>query len=107
VYKDANNITKTSNHDVELVEFKYPVISQVYLDPVIIYMEKSFNRGSFSISSIFSIVRVYKILCGEDQVGNYSQTRVTDLFWSFIKDNERTKLLDQLLDWLHWHFPIT
>jgi hypothetical protein len=43
VHKDANNITTTSNHDVELVEFKYPVIIQVYLDPVAIYMEKSFN----------------------------------------------------------------
>jgi hypothetical protein len=42
VHEDANNITTTSNHEVELVKFEYPVIGQVYLDPVAIYMEKLF-----------------------------------------------------------------
>jgi hypothetical protein len=42
VHEDAKSITTTSNHEVELVKFEYPVIGQVYLDPVAIYMEKLF-----------------------------------------------------------------
>jgi hypothetical protein len=53
------------------------------------------------------MVQIYQILCKEKQVGNYSQARVTDLFLSFITDSGRTEPLDQLLDWLHWHFSIT
>jgi hypothetical protein len=37
VHEDANGITTTSNHEVELVKFEYPVIGQVYLDRVDIY----------------------------------------------------------------------
>jgi hypothetical protein len=33
VHEDANSITTTSNHEVELVKFEYPVIGQFYLDP--------------------------------------------------------------------------
>jgi hypothetical protein len=33
VHEDANSITTTSNHEVELVKFEYQVIGQVYLDP--------------------------------------------------------------------------
>ena len=64
-------------------------MGQAYIDPVNTYMEKFFNTISFSISSIFPIVQVYQILCGEDQARNYSQARVTYLFMSFIKDNGR------------------
>jgi hypothetical protein len=42
VHEDVNNTTTTSNHEVELVKFEYPVMGQVYLDPVAIYMEKLF-----------------------------------------------------------------
>jgi hypothetical protein len=31
VHEDANSITTTSNHEIELVKFEYPVIGQVYL----------------------------------------------------------------------------
>jgi hypothetical protein len=33
VHEDANNITTTSNHEVELVEFEHQEIGQVYHDP--------------------------------------------------------------------------
>ena len=82
-------------------------MGQTYIDPVAAYMEKFFNTGYFSIASVLSIVRVYQNLCKGKQGGNYSQAQVIDLFFSFITDSERTEPLNQLLDWLHWHFSIT
>jgi hypothetical protein len=60
VHKDANNITTTSNHDVELVEFKYPVISQVYLDLVAIYMENLSIQDPFPFIVFFLLFRFIK-----------------------------------------------
>jgi hypothetical protein len=40
VHEDANSITTTSNHEVELVKFEYPVIGHVYYDPIVVYMEE-------------------------------------------------------------------
>jgi hypothetical protein len=88
--EDTEGIGGKPTHDVELFEVENQRMDQAYIDPVNSYMEKFFNTGSFSISSIFPIVQVYQISCREDQVGNYSQARVTDLFMSFIKDNGRT-----------------
>jgi hypothetical protein len=107
VLKDTEGIGEKSSLDAELFEVENQKMGQTYIDPVNTYMEKFFNTGYFSIASVFPIVQVYQILCKEKQVGNYSQARVTDLFLSFITDSERTEPLDQLLDWLHWHFSIT
>jgi hypothetical protein len=71
--EDTEGIGEKSSHDVELFEVENQRMGQAYIDPVNTYMEKFFNTGSFSISSIFPIVQVYQILCGEDQAGNYSQ----------------------------------
>jgi hypothetical protein len=70
-------------------------------------MEKFFNTGYFSVADVFPIVWVDQILCKGKHGGSYSQARVTDLFLSLITDSERTEPLNQLLDWLHWHFSIT
>jgi hypothetical protein len=107
VLKDTECIGEKSSLDAELFEVENQKMGQTYIDPVNTYMEKFFNTGYFSIASVFPIVRVYQILCKGKQVGNYSQARVTDLFLSFITDSERTEPLNQLLDWLHWHFSIT
>jgi hypothetical protein len=107
VLKDTECIGEKSSLDAELFEVENQKMGQTYIDPVNTYMEKFFNTGYFSIASVFPIVRVYQNLCKGKQVGNYSQARVTDLFLSFITDSERTEPLNQLLDWLHWHFSIT
>jgi hypothetical protein len=82
-------------------------MGQTYIDPVAAYMEKLFNTRYFSVADVFPIVWVDQILCKGKQGGSYSQALVTDSFLSFITDGERTKPLNQLLDWLHWHFSIT
>jgi hypothetical protein len=107
VLKDTECIGEKSSLDAELFEVENQKMGQTYIDPVNTYMDKFFNTGYFSIASVFPVVRVYQILCKGKQVGNYSQARVTDLFLSFITDSERTEPLNQLLDWLHWHFSIT
>jgi hypothetical protein len=60
VHEDANSITMTSNHEVELVKFEYPIIGEVYLDPMDIYMEKLFIREPQCIPSISIICHVYQ-----------------------------------------------
>ena len=107
VLKDTECIGEKSSLDAELFEVENQKMGQTYIDPVNTYMDKKFNTGYFSIASVFPIVRVYQILCKGKQVGNYSQARVIDLFLSFIIDSERIEPLNQLLDWLHWHFSIT
>jgi hypothetical protein len=107
VLKDTKCIGEKSSLDAELFEFENQKMGQTYMDHVNTYMEKFFNIGYFSIASVFRIVWVYQILCKGKQVGNYFQARVTDLFLSFITDSERIEPLNQLLDWLHWHFSIT
>jgi hypothetical protein len=82
-------------------------MGQTYTDPVAAYMERFFNTRYFSVDDVFPIIWVDQILCKVKHVGSYSQARVTDLFLSLITDSERTEPLNQLLDWLHWHFAIT
>jgi hypothetical protein len=107
VLKDTECIAEKSSLDAELFEVENQKMGQTYTDPVATYMEKFFNTGYFSVADVFPIVWVDQILCKGKQGGNYSQARVTDLFLSFITDSERTEPLNQLLDWLHWHFSIT
>jgi hypothetical protein len=106
VHEDANNITTTSNHEVELVKFEYPVIGQVYLDPVAIYMEKLFITGPQCIPSIFVMCRVYQAPCDEDQDGKHFMMPMQVLFLILFENIERAELLEKLLDWLHWHYCI-
>jgi hypothetical protein len=105
--KDTECTGEKSSLDAELFEVENQKMGQTYTDPVAAYMEKFFNTGYFSVADVFPIVWVDQILCKGKQGGSYSQARVTDSFLSFITDSERTKPLNQLLDWLHWHFSIT
>jgi hypothetical protein len=107
VLKDTECIAEKSSLDAELFEVENQKMGQTYTDPVAAYMDKFFNTGYFSVADVFPIVWVDQILCKGKQGGSYSQARVTDLFLSFITDSERTEPLNQLLDWLHWHFSIT
>jgi hypothetical protein len=107
VLKDTECIGEKSSLDAELFEVENQKMGQTYIDPVAAYMEKFFNTGYFSVADVFPIVWVDQILCKGKQGGSYSQARVTDLFLSLITDSERTEPLNQLLDWLHWHFSIT
>jgi hypothetical protein len=68
VHEDANNTTIASNHEVELVKFEYPVIGQVYLDPVAIYMEKLFTQ-SHNAFPFFVMCQDYQASCDEDHDG--------------------------------------
>ena len=106
VSKDTEFIVEKSSLDAELFEVKNQNMGQTYIDPVAAYMEKFFNTGYFSVADVFSVVEVDQILCKGKQGGSYSQARVTDLFLSLLADGERTEPLNQLLDWLHWHFCI-
>ena len=89
-----------------LFEVENQRIGQTYTDPVAAYMDKFFNAGYFSVADVFPVVEVDQILCKGKQGGSYSQARVTCLLLSLPADGERTEPLNQLLDWLHWHFCI-
>jgi hypothetical protein len=103
--KDTEGIGEKSSFDAVLFEVENQKMGQTYIDLVATYMEKFFNTGYFSIGDVFPIVWVDQILCKRKRSGSYSQARVTDLCLS--TDSERKEPLNQLLDWLHWHFSIT
>jgi hypothetical protein len=106
VHDVANSITTTLNHEVELVKFEYPLIGQVYLDPVAIYMEKLFITEPQCIPDISVICHVYQDPCNEYQDENHFMMPTQVLFLILIKNIERVELVEQLLDWLHWHYCI-
>ena len=101
MHEDANNINTMSNHEVELVKFEYPVIGQVYLDQVAIYMEKLFITEPQCIPSIFVIFQFYQAPCDEYQDGNQFMMPVQVLFLITIENTERAELLEEFLYWLH------
>ena len=98
MHEDANNITTTSNNEVELVKFEYLVIGQVYLDPVAIYMEKLFITEPQCISSFFVMCRVYQAPCDEDQDGKHFMFPMKVLFMILYENIEREELLEKFLD---------
>jgi hypothetical protein len=106
VHEDAKIVTTTSNHEVELVNFEYPVIGQVYLDPMDIYIEKLFITEPQCIHGIFVICHVYQAPCNEYQDENHFMMPRQVLFLILIKNIERVEIVEQLLDWLHWHYCI-
>ena len=107
VHEDAKSITTTSNHEVELVKFEYPVIGQFYLDPIATYMEKFFTAEPQYIFGITFVLQDFRGLCCKDHIGNQSLMPFQALVLMLIKTSEKTKLLDRLLDWTHWNFSIT
>ena len=73
----------------------------MYLDPVVVYIEKLFIKNPPYLFSIFVAVQGYQAPSDEDQARNSYQIPVTGLFLSLVENNERTKLLEKLLAWLH------
>ena len=94
MHENENNITTTSNHEVELVKFEYLVIGQVYLDPMPIYMEKWFITKPQCTPSIYVICHVYQAPCDEYQDGNHFMMPMQVLFLILIENNERAELLE-------------
>jgi hypothetical protein len=71
-----------------------------------IYMEDFFTSELQLISSSYFVFYGFKALGCEDQTDNQFLVLLQDLVLSFVKNSERAELLDQLLDWIHWHFSI-
>jgi hypothetical protein len=107
VHEDANSITTATNHEVELVKFEYPVIGHVYYDPIAVYMEGLLFSEYPLIPKVCRIVHCPRILCCEYKYGKQFMMLMQTLVLMLIKNSEKTKLLDRLLDWNHWHFSIT
>jgi hypothetical protein len=64
-------------------------------------MEEFFTSKFQSISSASFSFYGSKDLCCEDQIDNQFLLPFQALDLSFVKNNEISELLDQLLDWLH------
>jgi hypothetical protein len=105
-FEDLDNINIVPNHEVELVEFEYQGMGQVYLDPMAIYMDKFVTTEPQSISNISFVFQIYQALCGKDQANNYSQVPLIDLVLSFVKKSEGVKVLYPIFEWLYWIFHI-
>jgi hypothetical protein len=107
LHEDAKIIDTVLDHVVDLAKFKNQGTSQFYLDPIVTYMENFFIVEPQSISGINFILQDYRGLCCKDHTGNQSLTPLRALVLMLIENNEKTRSLDRLLDWTHWHFSIT
>ena len=108
LYDDVDIICVIPNYDLEFVEYsEHQEIGHIYHDPIDIYMEKFFLSEFQSISTASFVFYGSKDLYCEDQTENQFPMPLQALVMSFVKNSERAELLDQLLDWLHWHFSIT
>jgi hypothetical protein len=107
LYDDTDNICEISSHNLKLAEFEYQGIGHVYHDPITIHMEAFFTSEFKSNSSTSYVFHSSNALCYEDQIENRFIVPLQALVMMFIKNNEGVQLLNQLLDWLHWHFFIT
>jgi hypothetical protein len=68
-------------------------------------MEKLFSEYPL-IPKFLELSTVFRILCCEDQDGKQFMMPMQVLFLILIENIERAELLEQLLDWLHWHYCI-
>jgi hypothetical protein len=108
LYDDVDSICTIPNDDLEFVEFfEYQEIGHVYHDPIAIYMEEFFISGFQLISSASFVSHGFKALCYKSQADNQFQGPLPELVLMIVRNSERAELVDQLLDWLHWHFSIT
>ena len=69
---------------------KYFEICHVFYDPVAEYMDKFFKWGS------------WLCVCSKGQFFHHNLLPLCSYVLILIKHEEETKLLDKLLDWLHW-----
>ena len=95
------------DHVADLAKFKNPGTCQFYLDPIVTYMDKFLTTEPQSMSGITFVIHNCQGLCCRYHTGNQSLTPLQALVLMLIKNNEKTNLLDRLLDWTHWHFSIT
>ena len=87
-------------------KFEYQEIGHVYHDPIAVYMEEVFFLEFPLIPKVSVIFHSPRALCCEDQVGNPFMFPMQVIFLILVKNSERAELLEQLLDWMHWHYCI-
>jgi hypothetical protein len=92
---DIENTSKKFNHDDPVTKyFEDQQTDHVFIDPVADYMEGFF---SLNFQPCFQ--------CGNKMY--YQFPLLLDFLVSILlKHNQTTILVEQLLDWLHWHFSI-
>jgi hypothetical protein len=69
-------------------------------------MEKLFITEPQCISNFFVMCCDYQAPCDEDHDGKHFMMPMQVLFLILIENIERVELVEQLLDWIHWHFCI-
>jgi hypothetical protein len=106
LHNDTDGICVLSGHGLKMDKFEYQEIGHVYHDPIVVYMEELFFSECPLIPKVSVIVHSPRALCCEDQVGNQSMFPMQVLFLILVKNSEREELLEQLLDWMHWHYCI-
>lgn len=102
----TNGICALSYHGVEMDKFEYQEIGHVYHDSIVVYMEEIFFSEYPLIPKVYGIVLSPRTLCCEDQDGNQLMMPMQVSFLILFENIERAYLLEQLLDWLHWHYCI-
>jgi hypothetical protein len=106
IFEDLDSIDTVLDHVVDLAEFKNQGTSQFYLDPIATYMEKFCTTEPQPISGITFGLHDCKGLGCKDQDGKQFMMPMQVLFLILIENIERVEIVEQFLDWLHWHYCI-
>jgi hypothetical protein len=91
----------TQGQEMEWTDSKCQGTTQVYLDPIDIYMENFFMERPQYIFSSLVVFQIDQVSCKGYQDRNPYHISLTDLHMSLVKINEATQVLDPVFDWLY------
>ena len=104
--EDLESTSIVPGYEAEWAKSEYSEINQEYVGPVAVYMEEFFFTKPAHISGMTIVFQIYQDPCKSDHVRNFYQILLLSLLMNMVKRNERTHILEQFLDWLHWHYCI-
>jgi hypothetical protein len=92
----------TQGQEMEWIVSKCRGITQVYLDPIDIYMEKFFMERPQYIFSSLVVVQIDQFSCKGYQDRDPYHISLPDLHLSLVKISKRAQVSDPIFDWLYW-----
>jgi hypothetical protein len=102
MFEDWKTSRATQGQEMEWTDSKCQETTQVYLDPIDIYMEKFFMEGPQYIFSSLVVFQIDQFSCKGDQDRNPYHISLPDLHLSLVKISERAQVSDPIFDWLYW-----
>jgi hypothetical protein len=87
-------------------------IIHVFKDPLanLLQYSKEMTFHDFQgsmVNLLQSSIKTLFVFSTEHGFGFYSESSINNLLLILLKLSQKAQILDQLINWLHWHFYIT